>query len=265
MRGVEIRTLRQVDVPSCHALSADVGWTGDDIRWSLLVGVGEVFGLDDPDGGLAGAVVLMRYTDTYAAIGMMLVARRWQRQGLGRRLMRHGVARAGGVVSLLATDNGRPLYESLGFAALGRSTTYLGRLPTTEPASRPVRPGDLPAIAERDTATFGVDRGRLLGRLPSFARLRIAAGGYGAAWVNGDTTLVGPVVADDVATARALVVDLAAGANRVRLDVPDTQPDLAAWAATHLTAGDTVTVMSYRGTPPGDPSRLFLPFSVATG
>jgi GNAT superfamily N-acetyltransferase len=261
---VEIRRLTAADVPRCKELSADRGWLREDNRWPLLVEISEVYGIDAPDGGLAGAVVLSGY-GAFAAIGMMLVARRWERKGLGRRLVSHAVAAAGGVtVTLLATGNGRPMYSKLGFAEHGTSVTYLGTLPAAPAVTRPATAADLRAILARDAAAFGGDRSRLLMRLPTFARLRVAPAGYGAAWRNGDHTVIGPVVADDLPTAKALITDLAAG-TPCRLDITSYQPDLAAWAADHLAPHATVTIMSYGGRPPGDPSRRYLPFSVATG
>ncbi|HEY3507409.1 MAG TPA: GNAT family N-acetyltransferase [Actinocatenispora sp.] len=260
---MEIRTLTPADVPDCQKLSADRGWSAADIRWALLVDVAEVFGIDAPDGGLAGAVVLTRY-DTYAAIGMMLVAKRYERRGLGRRLMSHAIAAADGVVALTATEFGRPLYERLGFAARGTSVTWTGRLPTAPETTRPV--DDVTDLLAYDRAVFGADRSRLLTRLPTGARIRAAAGGYGVAWDNDGTTLLGPIVADDLATAQALTTDLAATADGpVRLDVTSAQPAFGAWSAAHLTRGAGTTIMSYGGPIPGDATRLYTPFSVATG
>ena len=53
-----------------------------------------------PDGGLAGAVVLARYPPALAVMGMLLVASRQGRRGVGRTLMQHVLAQ---VVYLHAT------------------------------------------------------------------------------------------------------------------------------------------------------------------
>ena len=66
--------------------------------------------------------MLTRYGSDLAAIGMMLVADRHGRKGLGGRLLRHALAQAGdAVVYLTATAYGRPLYERLGFRAIDSS------------------------------------------------------------------------------------------------------------------------------------------------
>jgi GNAT superfamily N-acetyltransferase len=128
-----IRSLRPADLPACVDLAADRDWAPDPDKWQLLLDLGEVFGIDDPGGGLAGAVGLTPFGPDLAAVGMMLVAARRERQGLGRALMLHVLARAGRAVTfLLATGAGRPLYEHLGFQATDRLTRYIG--PFTAPA-----------------------------------------------------------------------------------------------------------------------------------
>lgn len=261
---MHIRRLVPDDVPHCQELSADRGWLREDRRWALLIDVAEAYGIDASDGGLAGAVALTRYP-THASIGMMLVARRYERQGLGRALMTRAIDAAGGPVCLRATDTGRPLYQRLGFRAGASSVTYTGSLAGARPAvpeTREATPADLPVILAADLDAFGTDRSVLLRWLARVGRLRIAPGGYGAAWRNGPYTLLGPVVADDVDTAIALCVDLADGP--VRLDVGSYQPEFESWVARRLAPRERVTLMSRGGTAPGDVKRLFTPFSVAT-
>lgn len=109
-----VRQLSVGDLSACLDLAADRNWTREERKWRLLFEVSEIYGLDDPaGGGLAGAVVLTRYGPDLAAIGMMLVAARYGRRGLGSRLMTHALEQAAGaVVYLTATEFGRPLYQS---------------------------------------------------------------------------------------------------------------------------------------------------------
>ena len=91
-----VRRLGPGDLSRCVALSVDRGWSPERSKWSLLLAASEVFGVDAPDGrGLAGAVVLTRWGPDLAAVGMMLVAARYGRRGLGRALMEHVIAEAG--------------------------------------------------------------------------------------------------------------------------------------------------------------------------
>jgi len=252
----------------------------------LLLAACEVFGVDAPDGrGLAGAVVLTRWGADLASVGMMLVAARYGRRGLGRALMEHLLAAAGegGAVTLFATDMGRPLYEKLGFAPVRRNVSFLGRFrapPSSDNskkhaglgrARRPTPPGapgapgapglirlagraDMPAILAVDRAAFGADRGAIVARLPDFAD-RIAViehvhgiAGYGAAWRNHVTsTVIGPLVAPDAEAATRLIAELAARAKTpVRLDLDPDRPELPGWAHAHgLEPVSRTVVMAY--------------------
>ena len=84
--GLPVRRLTPADLPAIVELAADRDWPPEENKWRLMFAVSEPFGVDDPAGGLAGAVVLTRYGASLAAIGMMLVAARHGRKGLGSRL-----------------------------------------------------------------------------------------------------------------------------------------------------------------------------------
>jgi len=89
---------------------------------------------------------------------MVIVDNAWQRRGIGKQLFR-GLLQAleGRDVMLQATAQGRPLYESLGFAAIGHARQFHGHWqppveagPTfslaTDELTRPLQPQDLPAL-----------------------------------------------------------------------------------------------------------------------
>lgn len=290
-----VRRLRPDDLRHCVRLSVDRGWLPEKAKWSLLLEVSEVFGIDAPDGGdggdgaLAGAVVLTRYGADLASVGMMLVAVRYGRLGLGRALMEHLLAEAGdATVTLFATGLGKPLYDKLGFRTIRRSAAFTGPFRTdpflAEPAvtavtadnskmrTRPAAAADMASIIDVDKAAFGADRSRLLRRLPAFAGQLLVletgrgVAGFAAAWQNHTSTVIGPVVAPDGAAARRLIGDLAAGIRgQVRLDLDPDRPELPAWAIRRgLQPAGLNAVMAYGDRPPpGDPARLFTPISIA--
>jgi Acetyltransferase (GNAT) domain len=159
--------------------------------------------VDDPDGGLAGAVVLGRYGTHLASAGMMLVASRHGRQGLGRALMSHVLDQAGtATVFLTATAFGRSLYEKLGFRIVGRSGNFTGSfrsLAEDRPDQTRVATGeDIAAMLDIDARAFGAGREHTMRGLFSFAdQVRVLPGnggiaGYAAAWRNVGNTVVGP-------------------------------------------------------------------------
>jgi hypothetical protein len=213
---------------------------------------------------------------------MMVVAARYGRRGLGTRLMRHVLGLAqGAVVYLMATDQGRPLYERLGFRAIDTLTRHSGVFVPAGDGARtalslpvPVRQvtaADLGALAPIDRQVFGADRRRLLAELVTFADVFVTCGqpqtGYGAAWRNGDAIAIGPVVAAGQAAAADLIGVLATGWDRpVRLDVAGRHAGLSAWAEARGLAASSQTALMVRGGDlPGDRARLFAPANVAIG
>ncbi|MFB7088873.1 GNAT family N-acetyltransferase [Streptomyces sp. NPDC056296] len=283
LASLPIRRLTLRDLTACADLSEDRGWPREEHKWGFLLTAGKGYGIDDPGGGLVSACTVTEYgppeRPSLAAIGMVLVAERHGRQGVGRRLMRHVVAALGTTpLTLHATPYGRPLYEELGFKATGRAEMVRGRFtpggPESRTTTRAATADDLAAILRLDEEVFGTDRTPIITRLPAFAdQLRVAEEhgrliGYAAAWPNMDTHVVGPLIARDTETAKALISSLAARTERpLRTDIDVRHEELLAWAKEHgLASIAPNTVMTYGITElPGDWNRRFAPLTVAAG
>ncbi|MFJ8011969.1 GNAT family N-acetyltransferase [Streptomyces sp. NPDC096339] len=287
-----IRALSVDDLRHCADLSEDRGWPREDHKWGLLLAAGNGYGMDAPDGlGLAAACVVTQYGNTHAgpelaAIGMVLVADRYARQGLGRRLMEHVCddVLKGVPLTLHATPYGRPLYEELGFDATGRAEMLKGTFrPEGTPGAydtprvRPANAEDLQRILRLDAEVFGTDRTHLIIRLPAFADQLLVAEdptgdgtltGYAAAWPNMDTHVIGPLVARDIGTAQSLITALAQGTDRpLRTDVDVRHEELLGWLKERGLDSITFNAVMTRGIPglPGDWTRRWAPLTVAAG
>ncbi|MGW0332408.1 GNAT family N-acetyltransferase [Streptomyces sp. NPDC003011] len=281
--ALPIRRLTLRDHAACSDLSEDRGWPREEHKWGFLLTAGKGYGIDDPDGGLVAACVVTEYGPPHrpdlGAIGMVLVAERHARQGVGRRFMRHVVSSMGTTpLTLHATPNGRPLYEELGFKVTGRAEMLCGHFTpegtTSGIATRPATAEDLTALLRLDEEVFGADRTHIITRLPAFAdQLRVAEEkgriiGYAAAWPNMETHVVGPLIARDTRTAKALLTSLAAHTDRpLRTDIDVRHEELLAWAKERgLTSVAFNAVLTYGiAEPPGDWSRRFAPLTVAAG
>ncbi|CAL9517644.1 hypothetical protein SUDANB105_03742 [Streptomyces sp. enrichment culture] len=283
LAALPIRRLTLRDLTACADLSENRGWPREEHKWGFLLTAGKGYGIDDPDGGLVSACAVTEYgphdQPDLAAIGMVLVADRHARQGIGRRLMRHIVSAMGTTpLTLHATPYGRPLYEELGFKVTGRVEMLRGRFlpggPTPRIATRPATAEDLPAILRLDEEVFGADRTHIITRLPAFAdQLRVAEEdgriiGYTAAWPNMDTHVVGPLIARDTETAKALITSLAAHTDRpLRTDIDVRHDELLSWAKERGLASVAFNAVMTYGIEelPGDWSRRFAPLTVAAG
>ncbi|MFF9319957.1 GNAT family N-acetyltransferase [Streptomyces sp. NPDC014735] len=279
---LRIRRLTPGDLVACADLCEDRGWPRDEHRWGLLLAAGTGYGIDDPegDGGLIATCVVTSYGPRLAAIGMLLVAGSHARQGLGQRLMRHVIDETDGASLILyATSEGRPLYEQLGFKAVGRTERVTGPFRRTDDGGcavdiRPATADDLRALVRLDTDVFGSDRTHVLARLPAYAdHLRVAEDdgelvGYAASWPSAGTQVIGPLIAPDSLTAQALVASLTEVTDLpLRADLDARHTELLSWLKEcGLRAVSETTVMTC-GIPdlPGDWTRRYAPLTVAMG
>lgn len=275
-----IRHLTHEDLVACADLSEDRGWPREEHKWGLLLTAGTGYGIDDPEGkGLVAACVVTEYGGDLSAIGMVLVAERFARRGVGRRLMHHVLTETGTTpLTLHATPNGRPLYEELGFATTGRAEMVRGHFRAdggvSEVTTRPATAEDLAALVRLDAEVFGVDRTHMITRLPAFAdQIRVAVRdgeltGYAAAWPNMATHVVGPLIAEDTETAKALIASLAAHSDRpLRTDIDVRHEELLEWVRARGLETIAFNAVMTRGIPglPGDWTRRFAPLTVAAG
>lgn len=278
---LHVRRLTPGDLVACADLSEDRGWPRDEHRWGLLLAAGTGYGVDDPDGkGLMAGCVVTSYGTGLAAIGMVLVAERYARQGIARQLMHHVIAESGNIpLSLYATAAGQPLYEQLGFSVVGHSQRVAGFFRPTDgrPPAVTVRPAtakDLRAMVLLDADVFGADRTHVLARLPAYAdHIRVAEDGgrligYAAVWPSDGAHAIGPLVARDTATAEALVASLAGATDLpLRTDIDARHTELLDWFEEHgLRPGSTTAVMTHGAADvPGDWTRRYAPLTVAMG
>ena len=175
---------------------------------------------------------------------MILVTSRSRRRGIAGALMRRALDEcetSGRIAGLDATELGRPVYLPLGFQdvyTLSRWTgTGGGDGGGSHRGLRPVEAGDLDAIGRVDAAAFGTGRDAILRhlrtRLPGLALVAREGGeisGLALARDGRIATQIGPLVARDEATAKALLAAQLAQINGpVFLDAADHHEGLRDW------------------------------------
>jgi GNAT superfamily N-acetyltransferase len=204
----KLRRLCAEDIPAATLLSAEAGWNQNAEDWQTLLELSPEGCLAiEVDDQLAATTTFLCYGRRLAWIGMVLTKAEFQRRGFARRLLGHVLETADtmgiATVKLDATDQGQPLYESLGF----RSEQEIERW---------VRPGEnAPPPAQRtsagepwhdlDSQVFGTDRSQLLERL---ARLNPPISGlqsYLFTKPGRVTAYLGPCISNDPRTARHLI------------------------------------------------------------
>jgi GNAT superfamily N-acetyltransferase len=231
-----VEELRAEDATANVALSQSVGWKDALGDWHALHAAARVLGVR-AQGKLVAQGALGDY-GTAATLAKMVVAPEFQGQGLGRRLLQEllAPARARAIpVGLCATDQGRPLYEKVGFSVSGELMILFGT-----PRAAPSEPGavvpllDASAAIELEQRFVGCDRSRMLRARLGQASVAFSAAGGELGFVMASAfdagTLVGPLFAQSDATARRLLhAVFACTPGPVRIDVPTQHRAFREW------------------------------------
>ncbi len=216
----KIRTMKPGDVSSAMELVDAASWNQTPDDWLRILQLApQGCRLIEDDGKIVATTSLLSYGNRLAWIGMVLTRTEYRRQGLARRLMEDAIACAKreGIrtLKLDATDEGRPLYESLGFVVEGAVERW-GREAKEFTSVRVLgkNPGQYPSHDERissglfslDEQAFGADRKALLESLSASDNHRIAtANGYLFTRPGRTAQYLGPCVATSEAAARKLI------------------------------------------------------------
>jgi GNAT superfamily N-acetyltransferase len=244
-----IEMLHPADLADAEALVREAGWNQIAADWRIFLELGTTYAVRD-----AGRVIATAATLPYggfAWVSMVLVAGAHRRRGLGTRLLRRAIddLTAAGVVPVLdATPAGRALYLTLGFEdawSLHRLTCARWQRTDEPPPGgttiQPISDAVWPKLCAYDAAAFGADRSgvltRLRGRLPPAELVAERDGrvvGFALGRDGRTHVEVGPLVAEDNATARALLSRaLDALDAPIYIDLADAKADIRSWLEAH--------------------------------
>ncbi|WDL96430.1 GNAT family N-acetyltransferase [Alicyclobacillus sp. ALC3] len=290
--------LGEHDRADLQQLAERVGWHFADEQVALLMAAGTVYGLHAAGAGrreLIGASAIYPYGRNLASLGIVMVSPEHQRQGIGTAVVRRCLADVDpqAHVMLIATPQGRPVYESLGFRIVEQVHRYELDLASVADGRRShvataLRQDDLAAVVALDETASGGRREAAYQALWQIARIGVAVRddgghvrGFTFALRGTDRWLMGPVIADSVHMAAELVQAVVerlhteafackpelTGGGTVRLDVPGQQAEFQA-SLQGLGFQETrqSPVMSFGGkTLPGHRDRMFAMIDPALG
>jgi ribosomal protein S18 acetylase RimI-like enzyme len=260
--GVQLRKFVQSDLEAAQAMSAGFQWPHrlEDWRFGLAHGEGVVA---VREGQLVGTAIRWLWGPRHATLGLVMVSPQVQGRRVGHHLMQAVMADLGDrTVVLHATTEGRGLYERLGFDITGEvrqhqgiaSPAQLVALPEDE-RLRPLGRNDFKRLNALDTRAAGMPRDAMIKQLLAESETVVLARdgdaiGFSTLMRFGRGYAIGPVVAPDVSSAKALIgywCSRYAG-KFLRIDV-DAASDLPEWLeALGLPRVGMVTTM-VRGTP----------------
>jgi len=274
--GARVVALGEEHIAGCLKLSQSAHWNQNAADWRLMLGFGRGWGITAADGTLAASTIALPYGADFAWIAMVLVLPEHRRLGYASRLLRLALAEISAqrrVALLDATPAGQEVYVQEGFREFwgfkrftlvrsngkfpNQGTTLLGK-------------SHWPQILALDLAAFGGNREVVLrdlaARQPQAALVAERNGkiaGFVLAREGREAMQVGPLVAQDDATARALLgAALASVGVPVYVDITDHAASLQAWAQAGgfaIQRPFTRMAQGPGGTAPGDASLVFCP------
>jgi GNAT superfamily N-acetyltransferase len=168
------------DIPAATQVILDGGWGDRTPFFEWAVGQSGCSPLVADDGGRVVGTGVATANGHVGWVGAIFVAVDRRRNGLGSALSAAVVdelERLGCTTQvLIATDEGRPIYERLGFAI---QTRYVRMTAPSEPPSaddgavRPYTPADFDTVVALDRAATGEDRSALLRAFADPATARV--------------------------------------------------------------------------------------------
>nr|WP_256138030.1 GNAT family N-acetyltransferase [Serratia quinivorans] len=252
------------DLPAAFELSQQIQWPHrlEDWQqsWSLGAGV-----IAEAEGQVVGCALRWLWGEQRATLGLVIVAEQHRGQGIARAMMQQLMAPLSTYqLQLVASDQGKPLYQQLGFVEQGPLAQHQCReLPLRDAAPlpnglslRPALPADIALLSELDLLASGMQRQPLLVELLAGAgqalvlERRGIAVGFALRRRFGYGSMIGPVVAPELADAVILIDALCqpCSGQFVRVDTP-LATGLGEWLNQRgLPCVDTPTIM-VRGKP----------------
>jgi len=240
---ITLRAMTAQDLPAAHVLTAELRWPHRPADWEQAFRHAEGV-VAEVDGQVFGTGLRWRWGPSAATIGLIVVSPAWQGRRIGHRLMTSLLEGLEDQALLLhATPEGRGLYERLGFVVTGELRQHQGTaLPAPLIALAPglrlraAGQNDAESLAALDAAARGMQRGALIDDLLAHAEATVVldeqgeARGFAILRRFGRGHVIGPVVAPDGDSAKALIAHLA-GVNAgkfTRIDV-DQASGLGEW------------------------------------
>jgi predicted N-acetyltransferase YhbS len=223
------------------SLSRQAGWPHRFEDWDMALSLSTgVVALEGDR--VVGTTLVTRYGSDCATINMVIVDETMRGRGVGRRLMDFGLDVARGMqCRLIATREGLPLYEKLGFRETGTILQHQGIAPAVAAPDDVewATPDDLDAITALDRQAFGADREELIAALAKVGRFAVLRRegkliGFSVLRPFGRGEVIGPVVAIHADHARKLILFPMAARPGAFLRVDTTAAaGLSSWLAEH--------------------------------
>ncbi|MEK4741707.1 MULTISPECIES: GNAT family N-acetyltransferase [unclassified Bacillus (in: firmicutes)] len=244
MSELEIRVerLRKGKIEDIVALSSHIGWDYNREEIETILHTGIVYGVVNEREELIASAAIILYGETLASIGMVIVHPDYKGRGIGKIIMDSCVKSVSTQtpIMLIATDEGKILYEKLGFRAVSYVSKYICNSYNAnyhcvgnEEYIVNYEERDLEDIIQIDKDAFGTNREEFLKKRIVQSEQCIVVKdkeqnvlGYGISIQTPENKIIGPIVAKNDKMAMRMVHYLVREHNgKLRIDVPEGKKD----------------------------------------
>ncbi|WP_394229599.1 GNAT family N-acetyltransferase [Bacillus thuringiensis] len=239
---IRVERLRKEQIGDIVALSSYVGWDYNREEIETIFDSGIVYGVWNEREKLIASAAIILYGEKLASIGMVIVHPDYKGRGIGKAITNSCIKSVSvqTPIILIATDEGKPLYEKLGFRVVSYVSKYICNSYNVndycvgnEDYMVKYEECDLEEIIKLDENAFGTNRKAFLTKRMIQSEQCIVVKdnkrnvlGYGLSIQTSENKIIGPVVAKNNAMAMRIVHDLARGHNgKLRMDVPEGKND----------------------------------------
>lgn len=235
---LELVQFEKYDVIELIKLSASVNWDYDEHEIRTVMSSGKIFGHKNPEGKIVSSAAIISYDTDLASIGMVIVNKEYRGLGLGKEATQKCIDSVSKETSimLIATEEGKPLYESMGFNTVDSVHKYLADnyiadaklLNNSDVNIENFSECDFTEILKLDENAFGDRRSHfLMNRIKQAEKCLVVKDnngtivGYGLSILGPINLILGPIVAPDFQTASFLIDKLSSKRQgKLRIDVP---------------------------------------------
>ncbi|AUB65103.1 GNAT family N-acetyltransferase [Bacillus thuringiensis] len=239
---IRVERLSKEQIGDIVALSSYIGWDYNREEIDTVFNSGIVYGVWNERKELIASAAIILYGEALASIGMVIVHPNYKGRGIGKVITNSCMSSVSAQtpIMLIATDEGKPLYEKLGFRVVSYVSKYICNSYNVndycvgnEDYMVKYEECDLEKIIKIDENAFGTNRKVFLKkRIMQSEQCNVVKDkeqnvlGYGLSIQTPENKIIGPVVAKNNAMAMRIVHDLARGHNgKLRMDVPEGKND----------------------------------------
>lgn len=237
---LKIEALSKNDSEDIVLLSERLGWDYSEKEIDVILNSGYLLGHRNQERKVISTAAIFPYK-RIASLGIVMVDPLYRKMGLATQLVYRCISKVPNIpIMLVATEEGKRLYEKLGFVTVA----ILNKLVATEYKNhslfemegiQPINKDDIEEILRLDKEAFGADRNR-------FLRFRIQQATYSVMLHNQegkiigfalgvqtpDILVIGPVVAPDEVFAYQLINYIATKhRGPMRIDIPSEHRKLS--------------------------------------